>query len=129
MANGTVYVDARINAPKDYVMVVGRGFMGEVDHLRPQDIDLRRIDSVVFSPWRNLVAANRRVIYMQGSIGSLGVLDTSTSRGSILGNYVRVRIQKLQGSGPRLSGGTMYGGTFYIGSAGSQRFSFIAAGR
>lgn len=133
MATGTVYVDASIkDQERDASLVVGRLLVGNNSTVRPQDLNLRTIRSMVLTPWgagpaRFIPGSGqlRSAIIMSGSIGSLGVLDTSTAAATPVGNYVRIRAHRLYGTGQ----GANSTGTWRLGTqAGSMRASFIAVG-
>ena len=130
MPNGTLYLDQRFKeGDTGGIIAIGRLLFGQTDVIRPKDLRMRMIRSIVLQPWydpRAYVNSARRIIYAAGSIGSLNTIDTSGSgAGAIGGNYVRVVTSKVRGSG---GSGQVYPGTLYIGSAGSVRMSYIAAG-
>jgi hypothetical protein len=112
-------------------MAMGHGLTsGQTDVIRPGDLGMKRIKSMIFQPWGDPRTADRRLIFMQGSISSLEVEDTSSkganAGGSVAGNYVRYYSQQLTGTGASAA----YPGTFQIGSMnpGTVRYSFFAAG-
>ena len=132
MAVGSITVTTSFRAPDGQVIAMGHGrTSGETDVIRPGDIGMARIKSIVFQPWGDPRTAFRRLIFIQGSIGSQEVVDTSSkgpnAGGSVAGNYVRYFTQQLRGTGPREAA---YPGTVYIGSAtpGTIRYSFFAGG-
>lgn len=140
MAAGTVYVDGSFRNSKGQVMVMGRVLLGTNDTIRPRDLGLRTIKSIVFSPWGDQDAALtldamgsvRSFRVITGSIGSLDVLDTSTSSlaASGTGNYVRTRALVIRPAGSIGVAANHGGGVrVYIGTVGgSMRASFIAVG-
>ena len=133
MATGTVYIDGSLkDKERGTVLVFGRVLVGQNATIRPQDLGLRTVRAIGFSPWLSQPlsmvqgnAAIRAAVMMAGSIGSLGVLDTSIAAATPLGNYVRVQSYRLTGTG--LGGAST--GTFRLGTvAGSVRASYWAIG-
>lgn len=131
MATGTVYVDISLKDRERGVSVVaGRMLLGNNALVRPQDLNLRTIRSINLQPWyattlTPAAAQLRSAMIAAGSIGSLGVLDTSTSPGTMTGNYVRVRNHRFYGSVSASAHGTWRLGT----QPGSVRLSFLAVGQ
>lgn len=144
MSNGTVTIDARYKNDQSQVMSIGRIKVGNNDIIRPQDLGLRTVKSIHFTPWTQspnpivpgtiggsmaaknyLRTLNRKTAIVTGSIGSLGVLDTSTTGATPIGNYVRVRAYTLAPFGTWVGNYTLILGT----QAGSIRASFLAVGR
>ncbi len=145
MPTGTVYVDGQFKAERGQnVIVVGRVLLGVNATINPRDLNLRTIRSINFNPWQRydvFVAGSigsttskhyfREFRTMIGSIGSLGVLDASTSDTAPVGNYVRVRSYRVRTFGSITNRSASAQGTkgIYIGTvAGSQRASFVAVG-
>jgi len=133
---GTVTIDFKFRPRgREGAMIAGNIKMGPHDCLiRPQDIELRTIKSIVLTPMmgsrvpagfgRSLGSdIGYRTVVLETYMGSPGVLDTSRAAGTALGNYVRVRACQV-GS---FSTGV---GTTRVGSAisGSFKVSFIAFG-
>ena len=71
MAVGSITVTTSFRAPDGQVIAMGHGrTSGETDVIRPGDIGMNRIKSIVFQPWGDPRTAFRRLIFIQGSIGS-----------------------------------------------------------
>ncbi|GEM_PF-5439258 len=133
MATGSVYIDVSLkDQERGNTVVFGRVLLGQNATINPQDVGLRTVKAIGFSPWLSGPARFipgsgqlRSVVLMTGSIGSLGVFDTATAAATPIGNYVRVRTQRLTGTGNTSASG----GTWRLGTvAGSARASFWAVG-
>lgn len=148
MALGTVYVDGRFRNAQGQVLVMGRVLLGYNDVIRPKDLELTVIKSIIFQPWaqapvsiipgsvgsmvgKSYIRSNpRQVFFMQGSIGSLNTQDTSAAGvGSLGGNYVRVKSGRITTVGTtgqlNKTGGVM----MTIGTVGgSLRGNYLAVG-
>lgn len=133
---GTITVDWKLKAKdREAVMVAGNIKMGPHDCLlRPQDLELRTIRSIVLTPtlgsaepagYGNALGSdvNYRTLVLMTYMGSRGVLDTSRAAGTPGGNYIRVRGQMVGSFATGV-------GTCRVGSAvsGSFRASFMAFG-
>jgi len=127
---GTITVDWKWRPrPRAGVVVGGRVKMGPHDCLiRPQDIELRTIKSLVLTPIGTRATelgshVGYRATILTTYMGSLGVLDTSRAAGTALGNYVRVRATMVGSLGS-------FGQHSRAGSAvtGSILASFLAFG-
>lgn len=150
MASGSVTVDATLKDPRGNVVVFGRALLGNDGVILPRDLGLAHIKNILFTPWHtpsramgqgsigSLATINyaRGFATVSGSIGSLGILDTSatTAAGSTtpVGNYVRVRAYRMRTLGSITARAAAAQGTrgLYIGTiAGSLRHSFVAVGR
>ncbi len=144
MSSGTVYIDAQVKDERGNSLVFGRVKVGNNATINPRDLGLRYIQQINFNPWHapqamvaGCIGSQATKLYrrgfatVSGSLGSLGVLDTSTGSATPIGNYVRVRSyavltlgsMTLRGAGPQ---GTK---ALYIGTqAGSLRHGYQAIG-
>jgi len=128
---GTFTIDFKFR-PKDRAgaMVGGRIKMGPHDCLvRPQDIELRTIKSLMVTPIGTRVTevgsyAGYRAMVLTTYLGSLGVLDASGTPTTPLGNYARIRAAML-GSFEEPTVGTTRVGSAVVGSILA---SFVAFG-
>jgi len=125
---GTVTVDFKFRPrPRAGVMVAGRIKMGGHDALvRPQDLELRTIKSIVVAPASYSGAllgsyVGYKTTLVEAHIGSIGVLDTSRAVGTPTGNYARLRASQVGSSG------ATWGGTA-LPSGGSVTVPFLAFG-
>jgi len=114
--------------------------LGHKDVIHPRDLGLRTIKTISFTPWGdqsaafalNSMGSVRSFRVMNGSIGSLEILDTSAAAALTgTGNYVRVRSLQVRPTGSiNTTSGVGGAGGIYIGTvAGSMRASFTAVGR
>lgn len=145
MATGTVSVDAKLKDERGNLVTMGRVKLGGNATINPQDLEMRVVKAITFNPWpgRDTMVAGsigslaskdyfRQFYVMQGSIGSLEILDAATGAASPVGNYVRVRSYRVKtlGSITARADGPQGTARLYIGTqAGSIRASFWAIGR
>ncbi len=146
MASGTVYVDASLKDSRGNVVVFGRALVGHNGVILPRDLGLSYIKTINLTPWhaspRIMVAGSigsqatkdyrRSFAVVSGSIGSLGVFDTSAGSTAPTGNYARIRSYRVEtlGSITARVAGAQGTARLYIGTqAGSVRYSFNAVGR
>ena len=133
---GTFAIDFRFKPRgREGVMVAGAIKMGAHDCLvRPQDIELRTIRSMVLTPMSGTAwppgagsglgsYVGQRTIILETYMGSLGNLDKSRAGSMGSGNYMRIRACQVGSFAPTV-------GTCRVGSAlpGSVRVSFLAFG-
>jgi len=103
---GVVTIDYKAKSKgREGVMVAGQIRLDPHDTLiRPQDIELRTIRSIILTPQVYLSGTSYagsakqaigsigyRQFVMGAYLGSIGVLDTSTTAGVPIGNYARLR--------------------------------------
>lgn len=130
---GTFTIDFKFRPKEDRAgaMVGGRIKMGAHDCLvRPQDVELRTIKSLIVTPIGtrlNEVGSypGYRNIILSTYLGSMGVLDHSTTAATPGGNYARIRSAMLLGSNEATVSGTTRVGTALLGSILA---SFVAFG-
>ncbi|MDP3732535.1 MAG: hypothetical protein Q8R31_05920 [Candidatus Omnitrophota bacterium] len=136
--SGSVYVETSFRPRgREKVFVAGRIKIGTPGYswagtanqfIYPKDLGLKRIESIVFNPWRGMerISQNaKRAVFMTGSIGSMDNIDIHQFEGTPSGCYVVVKPFQIRGSRLDALGGTY---SAYIGTIGRITANFWATG-